>query len=213
LVQVEKQAGEEIIRQSDVEADNFYVVAKGVCKCYQGAHDETGLVAVCEPGDGFGELALMYSTARQASVLADTDVSLWALDRGSFKALLMQAALERGKRHKDFLDQVSAFTALQTSETQWIADTMEDVCYQDGQVIFNQGDKSEDIFLVQEGEVVVSQVSEASGTTGDTPEPEPEPAADGGALLTLHRGDYFGYVLAMSARFQMCCLCCDSILH
>eukprot|EP01043_Picozoa_sp_COSAG02_P095521 COSAG02_NODE_31870_length_526_cov_0.693208_2_plen_63_part_01 len=63
---MEKQKGDLIISQGDGDADNFYVVAQGVCKCYQGTLDENGLVAVCEPGDGFGELALMYSTERQA---------------------------------------------------------------------------------------------------------------------------------------------------
>lgn len=206
--QVEKQAGEVIIRQADIEAEYFYVVESGECKCYQGAHDENGLVGVCTPGDGFGELALMYSQPRQASVVADTDVSLWALDRSSFRVLLMQAALDRRQRHKDFLDNVSVFTVLSTYQTLLIADAMEDVDYEDGQVIFNQGDQSEDFYLVQEGEVVVSQVHGAPGTTGDTLEPEPEPAVDGGGaagggvLLTLHRGEYFGWVLASSSRSQ-----------
>ena len=196
--QVEKQAGEVIIKQSDLEAEYFYVVASGECRCYQGTHDEYGLVGVCSTGDGFGELALMYSQPRQASVVAETDVSLWALDRSSFRVLLMQAALDRRQRHKDFLDNVSVFTVLSTYETLLIADAMEDVDYEDGQVIFNQGDQSDYFFLVQEGEVVVSQVYEALRTTGDTLEPEPEPAADGGdILLTLHRGEYFGWVLAV----------------
>ena len=217
--QVEKQAGDVIIRQGKDDEDNFYVVAKGVCKCYQGALDESGLVAVCEPGDGFGELKLMYSTPRQASVLADTDVSLWALDRGSFKALLIQAQQERRKRHLDFLDNVAAFTGLVQTETLLIADVMEDVDYKDGEVIFNQGDASTDFYLVQEGEVVVSQLSETSGTASDTPEPEPEPAesepepAGATTLLTLHRGDYFGYVIAMCPRFQTSFLCDDSMMH
>ena len=200
--QVEKPAGEIIITQGSDEVDNFYVVASGVCKCYQGAMDDAGLVDVCESGNGFGELALMYGGNRKASVRAETDVMLWALDRSSFKALLMQAALDRRKSNLDFLDVVPVFGTLDRYYLYLVADAMELVTYEDGQVIINQGDKSDDFFVVNEGEVVVSQVHDAAGT----PEPEPEPAVegegpvDGGALVTLHRGEYFGCVLTKKSR-------------
>lgn len=195
---MEKEAGEVVIRQAD-EGDNFYVVETGVCKCYQGGCDETGLVNVCNKGDAFGELALMYNAPRAATVMADSDVALWALDRTSFSILLMQAALDRRKRNEDFLTYVPVLASLSRYGKLMIADAIETVSFEGGQVIFKQGDASEWFFIVQEGEVVVSQVADASATPADAPEPEPEPDAQaaGGAveLVTLHRGEYFGCVI------------------
>ena len=94
---MEHKAGDTIIQQGD-EGDNFYVVSSGVCKVFVGSRDETGLVMTCATGDSFGELALMYNVPRAATVMAETNLSLWALDRGSFLSLVMKTAVDkRGK--------------------------------------------------------------------------------------------------------------------
>jgi cAMP-dependent protein kinase regulator len=40
--------------------------------------------------DSFGELALMYGYKRAATVQANTDVKLWALDGATFRAVVVQ---------------------------------------------------------------------------------------------------------------------------
>jgi cAMP-dependent protein kinase regulator len=176
---VDHPAGATIIRQAD-EGDNFYVVESGRCKCYQGARDESGLVATCNPGDCFGELALMYNSPRAATVVADTDCSLWALDRASFSILLMQSALNRRAQNQDFLEYVVVLSTLSSFHKGMLADALEPCSFESGTVIIKQGDPSSDFFIVQEGEVVVSQLAEGA----ETPT----------TLETLHRGDYFGCV-------------------
>lgn len=39
------------------------------------------------PGSAFGELALMYNTARAATIKASSDCKLWVLDRFTFRAI------------------------------------------------------------------------------------------------------------------------------
>ena len=52
------------------------------------------LVHVYRSGNGshpsFGELALMYSTPRAASIIADSPGQLWALHRNVFRKVLMR---------------------------------------------------------------------------------------------------------------------------
>lgn len=48
-----------------------------------------------KPGMSFGELALLYSCPRQASIKTETACILWKLDRTTFKRILMQAAIAR----------------------------------------------------------------------------------------------------------------------
>ena len=57
-------------------------------------------------GGAFGELALMYNAPRAATVKAATDATLFAVDRTTFKLILMDSALRRRDRHAGFLSHV-----------------------------------------------------------------------------------------------------------
>jgi CRP-like cAMP-binding protein len=81
LEEVSAPAGEEIVRQGD-RGDRFYLVKRGALDVYvHGA-----LVQSLEPGDSFGEIALLRDVPRTATVRARTDVVLYALDRRHFLA-------------------------------------------------------------------------------------------------------------------------------
>ncbi len=79
LTPVQAQGGEEIIRRGD-HGDRFYVVSSG----------EVDVLVDGRPprreGEGsyFGEIALLRDVPRTATVLAATDVELFALDRDDF---------------------------------------------------------------------------------------------------------------------------------
>eukprot|EP01048_Picozoa_sp_COSAG05_P021864 COSAG05_NODE_4162_length_1646_cov_170.826761_1_plen_304_part_10 len=158
MFQVEYKAGDVIIRQG-ADGDNFYVVAAGTCKCYVGSCDEVGLVSICGAGDGYGELSLMYDAPRAASVIADTDVVLWALDRSSFTVLLMQSAMDKRSAHRDFLDSVDVLTRLSAYDKMTIADAVSPVNYQDGDRIIEEGAPGEFVAIVAEGQVAISMAN------------------------------------------------------
>jgi cAMP-dependent protein kinase regulator len=44
------------------------------------------------PGEGFGELALLYNAPRAATITADEDSSVLKLDRDTFNNIVKQAA-------------------------------------------------------------------------------------------------------------------------
>jgi MFS family permease len=81
LVDVRAAAGEEIVRQGD-SGDRFFLVKDGALDVYVGGE----LVQSLEPGDSFGEIALLRDVPRTATVKARSDVVLYALDRRHFLA-------------------------------------------------------------------------------------------------------------------------------
>jgi len=45
------------------------------------------------PGEGFGELALLYNAPRAATITAKTDCALWSLDRTTFNFIIKDSAM------------------------------------------------------------------------------------------------------------------------
>ena len=81
-----------VIQQGDV-GDFFYVVEEGGFDFWisktpntQGLGERVGGVGA---GGSFGELALMYNAPRAASVVSTSPGVLWALDRITFRKILM----------------------------------------------------------------------------------------------------------------------------
>ncbi|HET7029586.1 MAG TPA: cyclic nucleotide-binding domain-containing protein [Candidatus Limnocylindrales bacterium] len=72
-------AGTVVVREGDV-GDRFFVIAAG--RAAVAIHDQP--VAELGPGAGFGEIALLRSVARTATITALDDLELLAIDRGSF---------------------------------------------------------------------------------------------------------------------------------
>ena len=67
-------------------------------------NDYTG--SISESGS-FGELALIYGTPRAATIKAKTDVKLWAIDRDSYRRILMGSTIRKRKLYESFLEKVS----------------------------------------------------------------------------------------------------------
>ena len=60
-------------------------------KLDDGLEDPRGrLVLSYAQGSTFGELALMYNTPRAATIVASSDSVLWAMDRYTFRSLILQ---------------------------------------------------------------------------------------------------------------------------
>lgn len=88
LVKETVAAGKTVITQGEI-GDRFYLVESGDLTANKAGSDGvTKEVMQYSRGDYFGELALIKSEARAATVVATSDCTLLSLDRKTFKLLL-----------------------------------------------------------------------------------------------------------------------------
>jgi cAMP-dependent protein kinase regulator len=178
MFEVKVSAEERIIKQGD-EGDNFYIIDSGTCQCFV---DGVGLVLTCNEGDSFGELALMYDAPRAATVSAKTDCRLWAMDRETYKNVMMSSMMDKRSRYSKFLENVPFMETLDKYERSKVADFLVPRQYRCGDVIVRQGDSGDEFFIVSKGRVRCTQAYDEQGETKQ------------GVLCELGVGQYFGEI-------------------
>eukprot|EP00753_Platysulcus_tardus_P010617 PLAT2902.1.p1 GENE.PLAT2902.1~~PLAT2902.1.p1 ORF type:complete len:329 (+),score=195.61 PLAT2902.1:65-1051(+) len=155
--EMEFPADHVLIRQGD-EGDLFYVLAEGTVEI---AVEAVGVVMTLVGGssgrNSFGELALLYDAPRAATVMATTPVRVWALDRVTFKSILMDATIKRRNLYKGFLESVDLLSSLSSFDRLTIADALKPVTYKAGEDILLEGEEGDDFFLIESGEVKVTK--------------------------------------------------------
>lgn len=170
----------QIISQGDA-GDYFYVVEKGTFDVYvnptgtvQPGPDGMGeKVGTIESGGSFGELALMYNAPRAATIVsAEAGCMLWALDRMTFRRILMESTFARRRMYESFLEDVPLLSSLTPYERSKIADALETQKFSAGQEIIKEGDPGHSFFLLESGE--------ADALKGDA------------KVLHYKKGDFFG---------------------
>jgi cAMP-dependent protein kinase regulator len=171
-----------VISQGDA-GDYFYIVEKGNFDVYihssgsvQPGPDGLGnKVASIGPGGSFGELALMYNAPRAATVISTEPKSnLWALDRITFRRILMDSAFQRRRMYEAFLEEVPLLSSLKPYERSKIADALDTIKYPANSTIIHEGDPGDAFYLLESGEAEATK----NGVSGP--------------VKNYRRGDYFG---------------------
>lgn len=166
-----------IIEQGD-DGDNFYVIESGVYDIFVnkqkvGAYEEKG---------SFGELALMYNMPRAATIVARCPGKLWALDRLTFKRIVLKSAFEKRKMYEALLDNMLMFKSLSPYERMNVADALFSKSFKDGEQIIKQDDVANCMYFVETGQVRV--VRDQDGKSCE--------------LKQYSSGDYFGELALMT---------------
>lgn len=172
------KAGETVIRQGD-DGDYFYVVESGVYHALINIDDGSMKKVFEYNGEGnFGELALLYNMPRAATVQAQTSGSLWAMDRQTFRKIVLKSAFQKRKMYESFLENVSLLKHLEKYERENIADALVSQAFAKGQQVVKQGDRANGMYFVESGTLVVLK---KMGQEGDEK-----------AVNEVRQGEYFG---------------------
>jgi CRP-like cAMP-binding protein len=166
--------GMEIIRQGmsvDADSAGLYILESGHLSAYvcsNGAQHPGALVQeYTRKGQYFGELALVFKCPRSATIAAETESTLWSLDKGSFNHLLREGFLGIRERCKNCAAGVAPNLPKDISEM--IADGMQLRTFEKGQLITSlrrnptEGDQCREFFIMESGHAVSSSsVSDAA---------------------------------------------------
>lgn len=125
-------------------------------KIFPGKTDPTFLKAY-QPGEAFGELALLYNAPRAATITANEDCLLWKLDRDTFNHIVKDAAQKRREKYEDFLNKVPIFETMEPYERSRLADAFTEVRVAAGKFIIREGDEGHELFLLQEGAAIATK--------------------------------------------------------
>ncbi|KAI8927704.1 cyclic nucleotide-binding-like protein [Entophlyctis helioformis] len=177
--------GEEVIKQGGI-GDFFYVVETGALDVFVSRNNQPAIkVTDYGPNGSFGELALMYNAPRAATVIATQDSVLWALDRVTFRRILMENTSRKRRMYESFLEEVPLLVSLEPYERHKIADALESVTFSDGDVIIRQGDVGDNFYIVESGEASVTQTDE-NGVEH--------------FMHSVKKGDYFGELALLTDK-------------
>lgn len=115
----------------------MYVLNNGSLKCtkvFPGNSEPTHLKDYV-PGEGFGELALLYNAPRAASITATSNATLMKLDRGTFNHIVKDSAQRKREKYDSFLQTVSILQSMDPYERTKLGDAVKDEHFNDGDYI------------------------------------------------------------------------------
>jgi len=164
--------GKEIIQEGDLNADYFYVVQEGSFEIFVAEHTDQGdngqqsaerainrgeskYVSTVNKGGSFGELALLYLVPRAATVKAKTDCTVWVIDRGNFKDILMKVSSEKIAEYVGYLNRVDLLNPLLKEEKLAVAQALVEMHFTRGENVVEQGDAGSTFYILYDGQVHV----------------------------------------------------------
>lgn len=149
------QPGEHVIEQGD-DGDNFYVIDSGIYDVLVTTNGQQKKVHQFEEKGSFGELALMYNMPRSATVLALTEGTLWAMDRNSFRKIVLKSAFKKRKMYEGLLENVPMLESLDEYERMNLADALMPQTFEENTCIIKEGDDASGMFFIEDGIVRVT---------------------------------------------------------
>lgn len=183
VVAVHKKKGDIIIKEGD-DGDNFYLLESGELDCVKRLKPtdaEDTHLKVYQPGESFGELALLYNAPRAATISCKSDqCQLWSLDRNTFNAIIKTAVQKKREKYDEFLDKVEILKCMEKDERSKLADAFKEEWFEDGDYIIKQGEKDDNssFYMIIEGECIATMIM--------------QPGTPAQQVKDYAPGDYFG---------------------
>jgi CRP-like cAMP-binding protein len=147
-----------ILEQGGEGGSHFHVIEDGTVEIIR----DKKLIVTFGRGQGFGEMELMYYQPCVATVKARGEVVTWALDRTTYKRLVMQISIKRRNLYTELLGGVEFLDRMTEYEKGQLADALTPVTFQKGESLIRRGERNEWMFIIVSGTVEVLGVPEGA---------------------------------------------------
>jgi cAMP-dependent protein kinase regulator len=171
--------GDFVIREGE-DGDCLYVIEQGSYKCtkvFKGNKEPTYLKTY-QPGEAFGELALLYNAPRAATIFADEPGVLYVLDRNTFNHIVKDAAAKKRERYEEFLSKVKILKTMDAYERSKLSDALKNLHFEAGETVILEGDSGDDFYFIEKGNAIATKTVEAGKAPIE--------------VMRYESGDYFG---------------------
>jgi cAMP-dependent protein kinase regulator len=166
--------GMAVIYQGEKGADYFYVISEGVVSFEMNGN----IVGMAGAGKSFGELALLYTCPRAATVYAAAErTGFFRVDQRTFRSMLQKQTKKSGALKLKLLRSVDFLKELDESDIKRLADALTPRTFKEEDVLVRKGEEGDAFYILQEGEMKVSDISVGNSDFDD---------------IILKPGDYFG---------------------
>lgn len=117
--------GQQVIKEGE-DGSELFVVEQGTLTCTKvfPGNSQPTVLKKYQPGEAFGELALLYNAPRAATITADTDCQLWCLDRDTFNHIVKDASSKKRQKYEAFLQKVKILETVEPYERQVLCDAL-----------------------------------------------------------------------------------------
>jgi cAMP-dependent protein kinase regulator len=143
----------------------LYIVGEGQLRCSKRfpGNTEATFLKVYQPGEYFGELALLYNVPRAASITAITPSTLYSLDRECFNHIVKDAAIKNRNIFEQFLSEVEVLQSLDSYERSKLCDCLKVQIFEESQRVINEGEKGNTFYLVIDGQAEALKINPKTG--------------------------------------------------
>ena len=158
----EIEEGNTIFEQGE-DADKLYLIDKGEITCWKTMRpeDPPTYIKTLKEGESFGDLALMYNYIRNYTIKAKTNVTLFSLDRKTYKNIAQGNIRRQRETFKNLLKNVEIFQALTPEEISKVLDITIDHIYKEGEEIIKQNANEDDFVILCEGKCHSEKISDS----------------------------------------------------
>jgi len=109
-----------------------------------------------DPGQNFGELALLYNAPRAATVVTASDCVLWSITRDVFNNCVKNAMVKEKELQELCLSKVELLQKLRENEINKIVDALKPQTWQEGEHIITSGEDGNEFYILEDGEAYAS---------------------------------------------------------
>ena len=146
-------ASKEIVFEQDQPGNNYFVVASGKLEVLVNTHP----VNTLEPGDSFGELALLHDSHRSATIKTLQKTTMWGLDRKTFRTAVQSLNAQNYQENKSFIESVPLFKVLTSHQKETLIGASSTMNFRAGEKIVKEGDSGDLFFFIKQGAVSCTQ--------------------------------------------------------